>query len=109
MKTKNPRFVSIYNGSWRGMKNWGWGASLFRLAFSGGTTKNLPKNDTTIHHIIVDDTKTHQVLLILKPFVPSTKRDSWGRVLHNSNHRVFVKCDRCSKKVPAGRIHQHTC
>ena len=109
MKTTNPRFLAIYNGSWRGMKHWGWGASLFRLAFSGSITKNLPRNTETLTHILVDDDKTHSIVLTLKPFVPSTKADSWGRTLHNSNHRVFVKCDRCCNLVPAGRIHQHEC
>lgn len=109
MRTKNPRFMSIYNGSWRGMTRWGWGATLFRLAFTGSKTKNLPRNSEIMDANITSDDGVHHIHLILKPFVPSTKRGSWGRILHNSNHRVFIMCDRCDHMVPAGRIHQHTC
>ena len=126
MRTKNPRFINIYRGSWYNPKfvsilngpydtgkhyglNFGWGSSLFRLAFAGNKKANLPRNIETLDANVTDETGTLHVHLILKPFVPSTKRGSWGRVLHNSNHRVFIMCDRCDHMIPAGRIHQHTC
>jgi hypothetical protein len=27
--------------------------------------------------------------------------------VHDSTHRVFVRCPKCSKPVPFGRLHQH--
>jgi hypothetical protein len=109
MKTLNPRFISIYRGSWRGMKNWGWGSILFRIAFAGSSTKNLPKNDKTQITRVTSDDGAHTIHLFLKPFVPSTRKSCWGTLIHNSAHRVFVVCDLCNKEVPAGRIHQHKC
>lgn len=114
-KTTNPRFQAIYKGNWRGMKGWGWGAYLFREAFASlihrGSIKNLPKNEETEYAIIFSDDKVHRVELILTPFVEAPVRMRWGKEvkIKSSKHRVFIMCDRCDHKIPAGRIHQHTC
>lgn len=75
-----------------------WGARLWRQVFYHFNGNKLPVTYSKRRYICMFDSGK-QVELILYPVGKKGNR----------NHRVFVECPRCSKDVPAGRVHQHKC
>jgi hypothetical protein len=95
MRTKVPTLLAIYRSRWNGYR---WSNYVWLEVFGNGK-KKLPMNNETLNKVICDDSGRLYVNLVLY------KHNAKGI----RRHRVFVRCDRCLKMVPAGRIHQHTC
>lgn len=100
MKTKNEKFLKIYNSLWT--TSYGknrWSAVVWTQAFSNGGNK-LPANTEILDAVLINDVTAIHVWL--EPIGPKAR-------LRRNKHRAFVMCDKCDHRVPAGRIHQHKC